>query len=108
MCAQVQVGVGQRERIPSRLCGVRAEGLDPMNHEAAVGLDPLNREIVTWAEIKSQTVNRLGHSGAPRCPHIFKLLILVTPAVNLCILYAYVSIHIYNIFICVDIYILAT
>ena len=47
----------ERERIPSRLHAVRAEpDTEP---------DPRNHEIMTWAVIKSQTLNRLSHSGAP-------------------------------------------
>ena len=30
-----------------------------------VGLDPRNQEIMTWAKIKSQTLNQLIHPGAP-------------------------------------------
>ena len=33
--------------------------------EPNVGFDPTNHEIVTRAEIKSRTLNRLGHPGAP-------------------------------------------
>ena len=42
---------GQRKRVPSRLCAVIPE-LD-------TGLSPTNREIMTRAEIKSQTPNLL-------------------------------------------------
>ena len=45
-----------RERIPSRLCAESAQ-LD-------TGLDPMNHEIMTSAEIKSQTLNGLRHPGA--------------------------------------------
>ena len=34
--------------------------------EPDTGLDPTNREITTWAELKSQMLNRLSHPGAPR------------------------------------------
>ena len=44
-----------RKRIPSRLHAVSAE--------PNVGLDPMNCEIMTWAEIKSQTPNKLSHPG---------------------------------------------
>ena len=44
------------ERIPSRLCTVSAE--------PDVGLDPTNHEIMTRAEIKSQTLNQV----SPRVP----------------------------------------
>ena len=47
-----------KERIPSRLCSVRA---DPN-----VGLEHTNREIMTGAKIKSQMLDRLSHPGAPR------------------------------------------
>ena len=43
---------GER-KIPSRL---RTDSL---------GLDLMNREIMTWAEIKSPTLNRLSHPGTP-------------------------------------------
>ena len=42
-----------RERTPSRLCTVSTE--------PSVGLELTNREIMIWAKIKSQTLNRLGH-----------------------------------------------
>ena len=56
-------GEGQRERgrIPSRLHAVITE--------PDTGLDPTNREIVTRAEIKSHTLSRLSHPGAPRVDH---------------------------------------
>ena len=53
-------GVGrgrERGRIPSRLCTV--------SPEPDAGLEPTNREIMTWAETKSRTLNRLSHPGAP-------------------------------------------
>ena len=56
----MQAGEEQRERgrqgIPSRL--------QAFSTEADVGLDPTNREIMTCAEIKSRTLNRLSQSGA--------------------------------------------
>ena len=33
--------------------------------EPDAGLNPMNQEITTWAEIKSQTLNRMSHPGAP-------------------------------------------
>ena len=55
------VGEGKRERgrerIPSRLCTVSTE--------PTVGLEPTNHEIMTSAEIKSQTLNHMSHPGAP-------------------------------------------
>ena len=54
----VQAGRGRdrgRERIPSRL--------HTISTEPAAGLKPMNREIVTWAETKSQTLNRLSLPG---------------------------------------------
>ena len=48
----------ERERIPSRLCSVRAE--------PNVGLEHTNREIMTSAKIKSQMLDQLSHPGAPR------------------------------------------
>ena len=50
---------GQRERrkgIPSWLCAVSTK--------PGVGLDPLNHEIMTLAEIRSQTLNQLSHPRA--------------------------------------------
>ena len=48
----------ERENIPQRLHTVSAEPHD-------VGLRLTNREIMTRAEIKRQTLNRLSHPGAP-------------------------------------------
>ena len=59
-CERVRAGEGQREkreRIPSRLHTV---GMEP-----DVGLEPVNREIMTRAEIKTQTLHQLSHPGAP-------------------------------------------
>ena len=52
-------GGAEREgdRIPSRLCAVITEPY--------TGLDPTNSEIMTRARIKSPTLNRLNHPGAP-------------------------------------------
>ena len=51
-------GAGRRrDRIPSRLHAVSAE--------PDVGLKLTNCEIMIWAEIKSQTPNRLSHPGTP-------------------------------------------
>ena len=47
----------ERERIPSRVLAISTE---PNS-----GLDPRNVESMTWAEIKSLTLNRLSHPGAP-------------------------------------------
>ena len=46
---------GESERIPSRLHTVSTE--------PDAGLKATNREIMTWAKIMSQTLNRLSHSG---------------------------------------------
>ena len=48
------------ERISSRFHSVSTE--------TSVGLDLMNREIITSAEIKSPTLNRLSHPGAPYVP----------------------------------------
>ena len=48
----------RRERIPSRLSLVRTK--------PDAGLKLMNQEIMTWAEIKSQTLSQLSHPGAPR------------------------------------------
>ena len=61
------MGVGGRERISSRLlteCGA---------HCGAWSQDP---EIMTWGEIKSQTLKWLSHPGAPRC-NIFEGIIML-------------------------------
>ena len=52
-----------RERIPSRLCSVSTE-LDE-------GLDLTNCKLMTWAEIKSQSLNQLSHTGAPALLSLF-------------------------------------
>ena len=51
------MGGERRERIPSRL---RAISVEP-----DVGFRLRNPEIMTWAEIKSQTPKGLSHPGAP-------------------------------------------
>ena len=43
-----------------------------INAEPNVGLDPTNREIMTGAEIKSYTLNRLSHPGTLKVKGIFK------------------------------------
>ena len=48
-----------RDRIPSRLCAISTE--------SDVGLNPMKHEIMTWAEIKSRTLNQLSHLGTPSC-----------------------------------------
>ena len=48
----------KRERISSRLCTVSTEPDE--------GLNLTNHEIMTWAEIKSQTLTRLSHPCTPR------------------------------------------
>ena len=45
------------ERFPSRFHTVGSE--------PNMGLELMNHEIVTWAKIKSRTLNRLRHPGAP-------------------------------------------
>ena len=35
------------------------------SREPDVGLKPMNHEIMTWAKIKSRTLNQLSHPGAP-------------------------------------------
>ena len=56
----MRAGVGQREkereRIPSRLCAISAE--------PDAGLELTNREVITRAEIRSRTLDRLSHPGA--------------------------------------------
>ena len=47
----------ERERIPSRLPTVSTE-LDTR-------LELMNHEIITWAEIKSRTLNQWSHPGVP-------------------------------------------
>ena len=55
------------DRIPSRL---RAVSTEP-----DAGLKPKNCEIMTCVEIKSWTLNRLSHPGAPKSQ--FRLLIMI-------------------------------
>ena len=43
----------------------RERGRIPSSAESDVGLD-LNGEIMTWAKIKSQVLNRLNHPGVPK------------------------------------------
>ena len=50
-----------RDRIPSRFCAV--------SMESDVGLKLTNHEILTWAEIKSRTLNWVSHADAPL--HVF-------------------------------------
>ena len=52
-----ETGEGQRERIPRRLCTVRAN--------PDVGFELTNSEIMTWAKIKSWTFNPLSYPDAP-------------------------------------------
>ena len=40
-------------------------GCETISVEPDAGLELTNREIMTWAEIKSWTLNLLSHSGAP-------------------------------------------
>ena len=51
-------GWGERERIPSRL--------RPVSTEPNAEFEFTSHEIMTWAEIKSWTLNQLSHPGAPR------------------------------------------
>ena len=44
-------------------------------HRPDTGLDPMNCESMSWAAVKSQTLNRLSHPGAP----ILHLSILCIP-----------------------------
>ena len=50
-------GWGWRERIPSRLLAASVE--------PKAGFEPTNHEIMTRAEIKAWTPNRVSHPGAP-------------------------------------------
>ena len=53
-------GVGGRERGNERECRLHAVSTEP-----DVELKLPNHEIMTWAEIKSQTLKWLGHPGTP-------------------------------------------
>ena len=55
----------KRERIPSRFHTVSAE--------PDMGLNTTNCAIITWAKMKSQMLNCLGHSGVPRNPFLIPL-----------------------------------
>ena len=48
----------EKEKIPSRLL---TDSTEPN-----MGIDLRNHEIMTWAEIKSQTPNQLNHPGSPK------------------------------------------
>ena len=52
-------GEGQRDRERESQAG------STLSEEPDMGLNPMTLEIMTWAKIKSQTLNRLGH---PRIP----------------------------------------
>ena len=60
-----------REQIPGRLHTASTEPdmgsteSDMGSTELDMGLDPMNPKIMTWAEIKSQTLNWQSHPGAP-------------------------------------------
>ena len=47
-----------RGRIPSGIC--------TLSVESDIGLDLTNCEIMTWAKIKSRTLNRLSYPGVPK------------------------------------------
>lgn len=51
------IGRGQRERI------FKADST--LSVEPDVGLDPRTYEIMTWAETRSQMLNRLSYPGTP-------------------------------------------
>ena len=69
----MQAGEGQRKKIPSRLHLARPN----------MGLKLTNREIITWAKIKSWTLNRLSHPGMPQAKNLSVILdfslYLITP-----------------------------
>ena len=48
---------GERER--------ESQAGSTFSRKPAAGVKPTNREILTWAEIKSQTLHQLNHPGAP-------------------------------------------
>ena len=56
----------EREKIPSR---PRTVSTGP-----SAGLEPTNCEIMTGAKIRSQTLNRLSHLGAPPLTFVMTLL----------------------------------
>ena len=57
-CARVE---GQRQRVRQRI----PSRLHAVSTEPDAGLEPMNHEIMTWGEIKSQTLNQLSHPGTP-------------------------------------------
>ena len=67
-------GAERRDGIPSRL---HSAGPD-------AGLELTDCEIVTWAEIKNQTLNQLCHPGTPRvfCFCFFNLSLIVVFSSN--------------------------
>ena len=62
---KAQVGEGQREGETESQAGF----VHAIRAEADVGLKLMNSEIMTWAEIKSWTLNWLSHPGAPKCDY---------------------------------------
>lgn len=56
MCTHVSWGETEREN-PKCRCTASAE--------SKAGLSPMNLEIITYTEIKSQTINQLGQPGTP-------------------------------------------
>ena len=61
-------GEGQREREGERENSKQALCCQ---HRDWHRLDLTNHEIMTWAQIKSQTLNWLSHPGAPPCAHFY-------------------------------------
>ena len=62
MLMQAQAGEGYRERGRERIPGT----LRVVSAEPHSGFNLMNQEIVTWADIKSQTLNQLSHPGPLR------------------------------------------
>ena len=60
-----------RDRIPSRLCTISSE--------PHAGLYPTNCEIMTWAKIKSWTLNWLSHPATPQVFYIVKYTFTLWP-----------------------------
>ena len=65
---RAKAGEGQKERERERERERESQAVFMLSSEPNTGLKPKNHEIMTWAEIKSQTLNRLSHPDAPNVP----------------------------------------
>ena len=75
------------ERIPNSLL--------TFSTEPDAGLDVTNREIMIWAEIKNQTLNRLSHPGIPNTLKKFFFLFLLKLLFIYLFIYLLINLFIY-------------